>query len=134
MISPTRQRKRLSSAERQELYDSECLKARAKGRGLCPLCAICDLPILPGQQWHDNHDKYLPHAIGGKRDGISHARCNREHGHKIATPQVAKFKRIVRKHLDIHRSSQPMQGGRTDRIMKKLTGDVVNRKTGERAS
>lgn len=134
MIFPRRKRRRLNSGQRQELYDAESQKARAKGRGLCPLCAICDLPILPGQLWHDNHDKYLPHALGGEVDGISHARCNRQHNNQIATPQVAKFKRIVRKHLDIHRSSQPMPGGKDDRLKKSFTKGTVLRVTGERPS
>lgn len=133
MIFRSPPRKRLSSEQRQELYDAESLKARAQGRGLCPICALCDTPILPGQTWHDNHDKYLPHALGGTRDGISHSKCNRRHNNEVATPQVAKLKRIVRKHLDIHRTRQPLPGGRNSDRYRKVDGTVVIRSTGERA-
>lgn len=92
-------RHRLTASQRESLYDAEVEKAIADSRGLFPICRLCDLPISPGQRWHDNHDKYLPHAIGGERDGISHARCNLRHNHEHDTPLVAKVKRIRRKHI-----------------------------------
>lgn len=130
-ISP--KRKRLNSAQREALYDVEKQKAINTGKGEFPICKLCDLGILPGQTWDENHNKYLPHALGGLSDGIGHSKCNRAHGALVATPQVAKFKRIVRKHLDIHRTRTQIAGGKSDRIKKKMDGTVVLRATGERA-
>lgn len=109
-------RRRLTTRQREALYESEAQKAREAGRGEFPICALCDLPIFPGQRWHDNHDKYLPHALGGKRDGISHERCNLDHGHRIATPQVAKNKRQRQKHIGAWRTSRPMVGSKASGI------------------
>lgn len=97
MIS--RKRHRLTASQREDLYDAEVVKAIAAKRGEFPICRLCDNPIGPGQKWADNHDKYLPHAIGGDRDGISHKRCNERWNNIHDTPLVAKVKRIRRKHI-----------------------------------
>lgn len=125
-------RRRLSTKQREALYDEEAAKAAASARGPFPICRLCDLPIFPGQRWHENHDRYLPHAIGGKRDGISHERCNLEHGHKVATPQVAKVKRIRQKHIGAWHTTRPLPGGRDDDLMRKMNGKTVLRSTGQK--
>lgn len=132
MMFRSPRRKRLNSAQREALYDVEKNKAIASNLGEFPICILCDLGILPGQTWDENHNKYLPHAIGGASDGISHSKCNRRHNNQIATPQVAKFKRIVRKHLDIHRTRTPLPGGKDSDRYRKLSGEVVFRATGKR--
>lgn len=128
-----RKRHRLTAAQREQLYDGEVAKALAAGRGRFPICALCNLPITTGQRWHENHDKYLPHAIGGERDGISHEKCNLDHGHKVATPQVAKAKRQRQKDIGAWRTSRPMPFGRTDKLKQKFGGQIVLRSTGEPA-
>lgn len=74
-----RKRHRLTASQREDLYDYEVVKALATGRGQFPICAICDCPIFPGQRWHESHNKFLPHAIGGEPDGI---RCARTKNHR----------------------------------------------------
>lgn len=134
MIFRSPPRKRLTSAQREELYLAEKQKAVAAGLGEFPICKLCGIAVLPGQFWHENHNKHLPHAIGGEPDGLSHARCNRRWNNLHDTPLVAKLKRIVRKRLDIHRPRQPLAGGNGDRLKKKMDGTVVLRTTGERAT
>ena len=120
-----RKRQRLTSAQREDLYDCEVAKALASGRGQFPICRLCDLPIFPGQQWHDNHDRYLPHAIGGERDGISHARCNLNHNHTHDTPLVAKVKRQRRKHIGAHLPAfRLIPGSKGSGIRKRINGEV----------
>lgn len=122
-------RHRLTSKQRQALYESESAKALASGRGEHPICNICNLPVQPGQEWHDSHNKYLPHAAGGERDGIAHARCNLKHNNEHDTPLVAKLKRIAQKHSGAYRSANPMRGSRDHpwQEKQKLNGTVVRR-------
>jgi hypothetical protein len=125
----TRKRKRLTSAQREELWDSEVAKTLASGRGQFPICNICGNGIFPGQEWHVSHNKHLPHAIGGDVDGISHARCNLDHNHAIDTPLVAKVKRQRQKHIGAFQRSvfNRLPCGRDSQWRKKLTGEVVPR-------
>jgi hypothetical protein len=101
---------RLTTKQREELYDA------CKGEREFPPCALCGLPIFAGQQWDVSHDKYLPGALGGKVDGISHRRCNRLHNNRHDTPLVAKRKRIRQKHIGAYRVSRPMIGARESDI------------------
>lgn len=120
-----RKRHRLTSAQREALWDSEAAKAAASGRGQFPICRLCDLPVFPGQLWHDNHDRYLPHAIGGERDGISHQRCNLDHAHRVDVPLIAKVKRIRQKHIGAQlRPARLIPGSRGSGIRKRINGEV----------
>jgi hypothetical protein len=124
-------RSHLTNRQREELWDSECAKATAQGRGEHPICNLCNEPVtVPGDRWHESHNPYLPRAIGGSSDGIAHERCNLHHGHKIATPQVAKAKRVRQKFIGAFRSSRPLPGGRDDPRKKTMDG-LVDRATGE---
>jgi hypothetical protein len=123
--------RRLTNKQREALWDTECLKSLVHGRGRFPICALCELPITPGQQWHSNHDRHLPRALGGALDGLSHARCNESHNHDHDTPLAAKAKRIRQKHIGAWRSARPMQGGRNGKLKKKIDGSVVDRVTKE---
>lgn len=120
-------RDRLSAREREELWNAEAEKARASKRGDLPICKLCDLPVIPGSQWHANHEAHKPRWLGGVIDGISHARCNRLHNNTHDTPMFAKNERMRKRHLDFTRSDNPLPGGRDDRLKKKITGDVVRR-------
>lgn len=124
-------RHRLTNKQREELYDGEAAKAVAAGLGPYPICNLCVLPITPGQKWHDNHDKYLPHALGGQRDGISHKRCNERHNNEHDTPLVAKVKRTRQKFIGAWRTSRPMVGSRASGIKLAMNGAVLNRATGQ---
>lgn len=125
-------RKRLSSKQREALYQAEAEKARVAGLGDRPICNICCFPIIPPARWHESHNPFLPLALGGLTTGIAHDRCNLKHAHTRDVPLIAKVKRISEKFLDIRRSRTPFPGGRDDQIKKKITGEVVNRRTGER--
>lgn len=121
----TPKRKRLTASQREDLYDSEVAKALASGRGQFPLCALCGNGIFPGQAWHESHNKFLPHAIGGDPDGIAHERCNLDHNHAVDTPLVAKVKRIRRKHIGAQlKTSRPIPGSKGSGIRKRVNGEV----------
>lgn len=115
-------RPRLTPKQREHLYDIEVAKSLAAKRGRFPLCQLCDLPITPGQRWHDNHDKYLPHAIGGQRDGISHERCNLDHARSVDVPLIAKVKRIRRKHIGAKINPHPMIGSKASGWKHRMDG------------
>lgn len=119
--------RRLTSKQREQLYESEAEKAREAGLGEYPICALCLRPINPGQQWNANHEGHKPRWLGGEIDGISHKRCNALNARTYATPLFAKSERIRKRHLDFTRSRSPMPGGRDDRIKKTLSGKVVPR-------
>jgi hypothetical protein len=112
---------------REALYARECEKARAAGLGNYPICRLCELPIMPGSLWDINHEAHKPRWLGGVVDGISHKRCNRIHNNKIDTPLYAKSERQRKGFLDLRRSSNPLPGGREDRLQKKMDGSVVLR-------
>jgi hypothetical protein len=120
-------RPRSRTKAREALYADECHKALASGRGEYPICRLCDLPIQPGSLWDVNHEAHKPRFLGGAIDGISHRRCNRLHNNQHDTPLYAKSERQRKGFLDLRRSSNPVPGGREDRIRKKLNGDVVLR-------
>lgn len=125
-------RKRLSSEQRMKLYLSECERSKLLEKGEYPICNLCGLQVKPPQQWDVSHDAHLPHAMGGNEVAIAHTRCNRLHGCTVVSPLMAKLKRIRKKHLDIHRSSQPMPGGKDSDRYRKVSGEVVLRSTGQR--
>lgn len=120
-------RRRLSSKQREQLYESEAAKARDEEQGDFPICRLCGVAVLPGQKWNENHEGHKPLWLGGKVDGISHARCNRDNARLYAVPLWAKSERVRKRFLDITRSRSPMPGGREDRIKKKINREVVLR-------
>lgn len=122
-------RHRLTTRQREDLYDREVAKAVAAGRGNRPVCNLCNCPIY-GRDWHESHNKYLPHALGGEVDGIAHVRCNLEWNNIHDTPLVAKVKRVRQKNIGAWRSKRPMPFGRFDKLKQKIGGEVVERATG----
>lgn len=101
-------RSRLSNRQREDLWDSECVKATQAKRGDYPICNICDTPIIPpADRWHESHNPYLPRALGGQRDGLSHDRCNLDHANIHDKPLIAKADRIRQKFIGAFRSSSP---------------------------
>jgi hypothetical protein len=117
-------------AQREALYDQEAAKAQALKRGPYPICNLCDLPVTPGQRWHESHDPSRAKAFGGSLTGVAHKKCNEDHGHRIVTPAVAKAKRQARAHKG---ATYPGMGkhrlpcGRDSRLSKTLSGKVVRR-------
>lgn len=123
-------RSRLTNRQREDLWDSECAKARERGERW-PRCNICSCFIMvPGDRWHISHDPYLPRALGGAIAGVAHDLCNRRWNQQHDTPLVAKSKRIRQKFIGAYRSRSPMQGGRDDPRKRTFDGRVVDRATG----
>ena len=125
-------RRRLTTKQRRELYNSEAVKAKALGLGEHPICNIswCKQLVLPGQAWDESHDG-VPHAFGGNIVGVAHSRCNRLHGAKVVTPMVAKSKRVKDRFLDITRTFAPIPGGRNDDRKRGMNGVTVYRDSGK---
>jgi hypothetical protein len=115
-----------SAAARERLYDRELAKAQAAGLRF-PVCNLCGLEIAPGHQWHESHVG-RPKALGGKETGLAHAQCNLDDGHEV-TRAVAKAKRVSRKHKGCVLTAAPLPCGRHSRWSKKLSGEVVARKS-----
>lgn len=125
-------RRRLTSKQREALYNSEAEKAREAGRGEFPICNICDTAIIGGSLWDESHDRHAPHWLtGASAEACAHRRCNRIHGQRHDVSLYAKSERTLKKFLDLKRSRTPMAGGRDDSIRKKMNGEVVLRATGQ---
>lgn len=126
-------RKRLSPSAREALYDKVLCEQIAAGLTKdVPLCNVCSLPIARGIRWHESHMP-APHAItGAAAAGIAHPKCNLYRWAKIEAPMVAKAKRQRRRDIGATLSRSPLPCGRDDSRKKKLNGEVVNRRTGER--
>lgn len=120
-------RRRLTAKQRESLWICESEKAREAGRGEHPICALCDLSIIPGSAWDESHQKHKPRWLGGTVDGIAHRRCNRIWNNRHDTPLFAKNERVRKRHMDFTRSQNPLPGGRDDKLKKKITGRVVER-------
>lgn len=117
---------RLSTTKREQLYD------HWRGDAECPTCNLCSLKIQKGQDWDESHNLHLPRALGGKVTGLAHRRCNRLHNNRHDTPLIAKNTRIRQKHIRAFRSRSPIPGGRDDPRKRTMSGQVVDRATGER--
>lgn len=124
-------RRRLSTKQREALYESEAHKAREAGRGEYPICNICGTVIIGGSLWDESHDPAKGHWLGGTETACAHRRCNRLHNNQIETPKFAKNERVRKRHLDFTRSQSPLPGGRDDDLMKKMNGETVLRSTGQ---
>lgn len=116
-------RKRLSTSERERLYDE------ARGDKLYPVCPRCQLPVFPGDRWHAGHE-LSPH-LGGRdvADQVEHARCNQRFAREVEVPLIAHNKRVRQRFIGAFRSRFPLPGGRDDRLMRKVGGAVVDRRT-----
>lgn len=124
--------RRLSTTDREKLYDAEAAKARELGLGDLPICNICNLPIDGVRQdWDESHEKHKPRWLGGEIEGIAHRRCNRKHNNEHDTPLYAKSKRVRQRYIGAKRAASPMQGGRDDRLKKTMRGRVIDRTTGQ---
>jgi len=95
------------------------------------LCNLCHMIVAPGDDWHVSHVG-APKALGGVVVGVAHNHCNLEHGAAVVTPMVAKAKRQWRRHTGITRPGlgpHPMRFGRGSPVKKKLSGEIVARKS-----
>lgn len=119
------------SARRERLYNAECRKAREQQRGEYPICNICDMAIEPGHDWHESHMP-IAKTFGGRKTGCAHLLCNLRHNNLVVTPAAAKSKAVRRRHLGIVRpglTRARLPCGKSARLMKKITGEIVPRET-----
>lgn len=125
---------RLSSRDREKLYDAEVAKARELGLGKLPICRICGLPVDgTRQRWHENHNRHHPRWLGGDVDGISHKRCNLENAYRYATPLFHKNNRLRQRHIGAKvRKGRPMVGTIDSDVKLKIGGGrPIDRRTGQ---
>lgn len=126
--------RRLTSKQREQLYDAEALKAHEAGRGELPICNICDLPVDgTTQAWDESHQKHKPRWLGGSVEGIAHRRCNRRHNNQHDTPKFAKSNRQRQRNIGARvSSSRPIVGSIRSGIKKRIDAFArpVDRNTG----
>lgn len=115
-------RRRLSSAQREALYD------RCRGEAEFPSCNIpgCGRPVKPGEAWVESHYP-VPHANGGEETGVAHEVCNRIYAATVEVPAMAHADRVRRKHIGAHVPRNPLPCGRNSRFKKTMDGRVVRR-------
>jgi hypothetical protein len=124
--------RRLSPTKRQTLWSREATNAYLDGRGRFPICNLCDLPVTPGQDWDESHAPEKPRCFGGRRVGIAHLRCNREHGAQVVTPAFAASNRKQQHHIGADGpglGKSPMRAGRRSQQSKTFRHGVVTRLT-----
>lgn len=120
--SVTLSRHRLSSAQREALYE------RCRGTAEFPCCNIpwCGRPVRPGERWVESHFP-VPHALGGTETGVAHEACNAFYAAQVEVPAIAKAKRVHRRHIGAHVARHPLPCGRNSRFKKTMDGRVVAR-------
>jgi hypothetical protein len=116
-------RKRLSSSERERLYE-----AARPTSGACPICPRCRLPVFPTDRWHAGQE--LSPLLGGRNvaDQVEHARCNLKFAAEVEVPRIAHNKRVRQRFIGAFQSRTPLPGGRDDRLRKKIDGTVEERR------
>lgn len=91
-------------------------------------CHISGQKIRPGDAWELDHVQAL---INGGENSESNLAPALKAAHRKKTAQDVKQKakdaRVRKKHLGIHQSKHPMQGGRGSKLKKKISGEVVRR-------
>jgi hypothetical protein len=114
-------RKRLSTTEREQLYDG------ARGDRLHPVCPRCKLPVFPTDRWHAGHE--LSPLLGGRNvaDQVEHALCNQKFAAEVEAPLIAHNKRVRQRFIGAFRTRYPMPGGRDDPRKRRIDGKVVFR-------
>lgn len=124
---------RLSSRDREKLYDAEAAKARAAGKGDLPICNLCGDPIDGRRQrWHESHDPTKPKWLGGEVTGIAHARCNQKHNNDHDTPLYWKTRRVRQRFIGAKApAGRPLAGSIASNIKKPFRGPPIDRRTGE---
>jgi 5-methylcytosine-specific restriction endonuclease McrA len=114
-------RKKITTKERTDIF------MRAKG-----ICGICTLRIMPGQEWDAEHPTPLWASGSDARTDLVpvHRKCHQVKTRAEAS-QRAKETRVRQKFIGSHQSRSPMGFGRNSRLKKKITGEIVDRATGE---
>ena len=113
-------RRHLTARERADCFD-----------GADGVCHLCSRKIAAGEPWEVSHP--IPLAAGGKDEPTNrrpaHKRCHATQTATIDAPLIAKVRRVHQKHIGA-RIKRPWPG--TDRYKRKVSGETVDRATGER--
>lgn len=120
------------SLKREALWLSERLKAYLAGRGIDPICNLCDTPVSAKEPWHESHHPDQPKVFGGKSVGIAHKACNELHNNLVVTPAVAHCDRVRKRFLGLAGPGlgrYPMAAGRRSKITKTMGRGVQPRRT-----
>lgn len=92
------------------------------------ICALSGRKIQAGDEWDLDHITAL---INGGENRESNLQPVLRSAHRKKTSADVKLKakvdRVRKKHLGLHKSKNPMPGGRDSKIKKKMTGEVVPR-------
>ena len=112
-------RRRISTRERLAIFERE--KAT---------CHLCDGKIDGTlEAWDVSHE--IPLELGGDDEGdnlrVAHRKCHRLHTAERDIPQIAKAKRVQRKHIGAHRPRATLPGSKGTRWKRKIDGTVVPR-------
>ena len=65
----------------RRVHGSTCAWRKLRGEiaAMLPLpCSVCQLPVLPGSDWHLDH--IVPRSRGGTEVWPAHAKCNPQAG------------------------------------------------------
>ena len=113
-------RRSLTRAQRVKIWDAHD-----------GICHICELPIILGQPWQADH--IIPRGLTGSDEleeyAPAHVDCHQDKT-RNDNRTVKKATRVRANHLGIRKPSR-MQGSRDSRLKKKVSGEVVDRETGE---
>ncbi len=123
----TYSRPRLSSAQRQAIYDRCCDDSES---GL-PICNLCGLPVDGSHEaWDVSHDpEGPPSALGGTDVGIAHRLCNIRHGASVVRPMLARCERVRRRALGATIARHPLPAGRETGVKMRIGGGLAPRLT-----
>lgn len=122
----------LSPKQRAALWAREATNAYLDGRGRLPICNLCNLPLAIGDDWDESHAPEKPRCFGGRRVGVAHRLCNRDHGSKVVTPALAKSNRVRNRHIGASGpglGKAPMRAGRRSGLSKTFRHGLVPRLT-----
>jgi 5-methylcytosine-specific restriction protein A len=115
-------RRRLSTKQKVELFE--------RHRGACHICGQLIQPA--GQIWEVSH--VVPLGLGGddvdSNRAPAHFKCHRWQTRITDLPAIAKSKRIYAKHIGAYEPRRRLPFGRTDRLKRRISGQIVVRQTG----
>lgn len=94
------------------------------------VCQISGRKIHPGDEWDCDHDTALING-GEHRESNLRPVLRTEHRKKTVedVSLKAKANRVRKKHLGLHKSSNPLPGSRGSKFKKKIGGGVVLRES-----
>ncbi len=129
--------RRLFNSKRREIVWLRSKHAAyMAGLGSLPICPHCKLPVFPTDDWDECHLPGFARAQGAgngvEHVTVGHRLCNLRHAAKELAPQLAKERRVRRKHIGALKPGmgpRRMRGGRRDDFKIAVGGGIKPRKT-----